>query len=312
MLFGAGREVGIALVSNPNIKAVGFTGSRAAGLSLMAAAAARPVPIPVYAEMSSINPVFLMPGALAANPEGLAKGFVDSLTVGVGQLCTNPGLVFAVDGPDLDRFVAASSSAVAGCPALPMLNPGIQQSYVEGVDRLQSLAAVSEVGTGQDGPELAAPGQAHVFETTGEAFANEPAMKEEVFGSSSLVVRLPDAGSFAAAAASLEGQLTATVHAAEGDLTAAAELLPVLEDKVGRILFNGWPTGVEVGHAMVHGGPFPATADGRSTSVGTLAIERFLRPVAYQDVPAELLPAAVAPGNPLDLWRLVDGELRRG
>jgi NADP-dependent aldehyde dehydrogenase len=311
MLFGSGRDVGIALVSDPHIKAVGFTGSRAGGFSLMAAAAARSVPIPVYAEMSSINPVFLMPAALAADPEGLGRGFVDSLTVGVGQLCTNPGLVFAVDGPDLDRFIAAASSAVGGCAALPMLNAGIQKSYVEGVDRLQSLTAVSEVGTGQEGVELAAPGQAHLFETTADAFAAEPAMREEIFGSSSLVVRLADAESFATAATGLEGQLTATVHAAESDHAAAADLLPVLENKVGRILFNGWPTGVEVGHAMVHGGPFPATADGRSTSVGTLAIERFLRPVAYQDVPVGLLPAAVAPGNPLGLWRLLDGELGR-
>lgn len=311
MVFGAGNEVGIALVSDPAITAVGFTGSRQAGLALVAAAAARPVPIPVYAEMSSINPVFLMPGALAADAEGLADAYVASLTVGVGQLCTNPGLVFAVDGPDLDTFVKASGAVLADSPALPMLNAGIQRSYTEGVERLQSLPTVAQIAAGRTDDALAAPGQAHVFATTNEDFVAEPAMRDEVFGASSLVVRLSDAEQFAAAAAELEGQLTATIHAVDSDHATAATLLPVLEDKVGRIIFNGWPTGVEVSHAMVHGGPFPATSDGRSTSVGTLAIERFLRPVAYQDVPTTLLPAALAPGNPLDVWRLVDGELTR-
>ncbi|SFC59101.1 NADP-dependent aldehyde dehydrogenase [Nocardioides terrae] len=312
MIFGSGSGVGIGLVSDPRVKAVGFTGSRQAGLSLMAAAASRPVPIPVYAEMSSINPVFLMPGALAADAEGLAAAYVASLTVGVGQLCTNPGLVFAVDGPDLDRFLEAAGAAVTQSPALPMLNPGIQRSYTEGVARLQDLPTVTEVGAGGVDEAIAAPGQAHVFATSVTDFSAEPAMREEVFGSSSLVVRLGDAGDFAAAAGDLEGQLTATVHAAPSDYAAAAGLVPALEDKVGRIIFNGWPTGVEVSHAMVHGGPFPATSDGRSTSVGTLAIERFLRPVAYQDLPAELLPPVLAAGNPLGAWRLVDGELTRG
>ncbi len=311
MVFGADREVGITLVSDPHIKAVGFTGSRTGGVALMAAAAARPVPIPVYAEMSSINPVFLMPGALAANAEGLGVAFTESLLTGVGQLCTNPGLVFAVDGPWLDRFVSAAGAAVSGCSALPMLNPGIHDSYVEGVARLDGLAEVSQVASGQEAGDLAAPGRAHLFSTTGEAFMAEPAMHEEVFGASSLVVRLKDVSEFVDVAKALEGQLTATIHAVEDDFDVAAPLVPVLEDKAGRIIFNGWPTGVEVGHAMVHGGPFPATTDGRSTSVGTLAIERFLRPVAYQNVPADLLPAAVDTANSLGLWRQVDGELRR-
>jgi NADP-dependent aldehyde dehydrogenase len=311
MVYGNGQDVGVRLVSDPHIKAVGFTGSRQAGLALMAAAAARPVPIPVYAEMSSINPVFLMPGAMATDAERLGRDYVASLTVGVGQLCTNPGLVFAVDGPDLDDFVKATGAAVAESSALPMLNAAIQRSYLAGVQRLQSLEAVSEVSSGRVDDSIAAPGQAHVFETSGEDFATEPALREEVFGSTSVVVRLRDAGELASAAASLEGQLTATLHAAKSDHPLAAELLSVLEEKVGRIVFNGWPTGVEVGHAMVHGGPFPATADGRSTSVGTLAIERFLRPVAYQDAPPGLLPEALADGNPQGLWRLVDGQLSR-
>lgn len=308
MVYGSGSEVGIALVSDPRIKAVGFTGSRGGGLALLRAAAARPVPIPVYAEMSSINPVFLLPGALAADPEGIAAAYVESLTVGVGQLCTNPGLVFAVDGPEVDAFLSAAAAAVTACPALPMLNPGIHASYVDGVAALAGNAAVASVGAGQDDAALAAAGQAHVFATSGEAFLAEPALHEEVFGSSSLVVRLASADQLAEAAAALEGQLTATLHVADSDHEAASALLAVLEDKVGRIVFNGWPTGVEVGHAMVHGGPFPATSDGRSTSVGTLAIERFVRPVAYQNAPAALLPAAVDTSNSLGIWRQVDGD----
>ncbi|TWD74727.1 NADP-dependent aldehyde dehydrogenase [Kribbella amoyensis] len=312
MVYGSGAEVGIALVEHPGIKAVGFTGSRSGGTALMNAAAARPVPIPVYAEMSSINPVFLLPGALAADAAGIATGYVGSLTMGVGQLCTNPGLVFIVDGPGADAFEAAVAEQVPACPALPMLNAGIHSSYTEGVAKLGALDQVEEVAAGQDDAAIVAAGQAHVFRTTGAAFAAEPALQDEVFGSASLVVRVRDTAELLEAVAGLEGQLTATVHATGSDHAVAAELLPALEEKVGRILFNGWPTGVDVGPAMVHGGPFPATSDGRSTSVGTLAIERFLRPVAYQNVPAELLPAAIDTSNSLGLWRLVDGELGRG
>ncbi|WP_299055874.1 aldehyde dehydrogenase (NADP(+)) [uncultured Nocardioides sp.] len=312
MVYGDGRGVGTALVTDPRIRAVGFTGSRSGGLALVAAAAGRPVPIPVYAEMSSINPVFLLPGALATGPEALAAAYVDSLTVGVGQLCTNPGLVFGVRGPDLDAFLAAVAARLADSPALPMLNPGIHASYVEGVASTGALDGVATVGSGKQDESLAAGGQAHVFTAALGDFAAEPAMQEENFGSSSLVVQVDDAEELAGVAERLEGQLTATVHAVESDHAAAAGLLDVLETKVGRVLFNGWPTGVDVGSAMVHGGPFPATSDGRSTSVGTLAIERFVRPVAYQDVPPALLPAEVDVDNSLGLWRLVDGEPGRG
>jgi NADP-dependent aldehyde dehydrogenase len=193
-----------------------------------------------------------------------------------------------------------------------MLNRGIHQSYLEGVERLTGLPGVQRVGEGMLDGEITAAGQAHVFTTTGAAFAAEPGMQEEIFGATSLVVRLESVDQFTEVIAALEGQLTATVHASPDDHPAVASLLPVLEDKVGRIIVNGWPTGVEVGHAMVHGGPYPATSDGRSTSVGTLAIERFLRPVAYQNFPAALLPPAVDVGNSLGIWRLVDGEPRRG
>ena len=309
MVFGSGREVGISLVTDPHIKAVGFTGSRTGGVALMEAAAARPVPIPVYAEMSSLNPVFLLPGAVSTDAEHLGVAFVESLVTGVGQLCTNPGLVFAVEGPGLDEFVAAAADAVRASAAGVMLNQGIHSAFTAGVERLRSTKAVDEVATGRADDTIVSGGAASLFAVPAERFLSDPELQEEVFGASSLLVRLEDQAQFTEVAHTLEGQLTATIHATEDDYPVAAELMPVLEDTVGRILFNGWPTGVEVSHAMVHGGPYPATSDGRSTSVGTLAIERFLRPVAYQNAPAALLPSAVDNDNSLGLWRQVNGEL---
>jgi alpha-ketoglutaric semialdehyde dehydrogenase len=309
MVFGSGREVGISLVTDPHIKAVGFTGSRTGGVALMEAAAGRPVPIPVYAEMSSLNPVFLLPGAVAADPQRLGCAFVESMVTGIGQLCTNPGLVFGVEGPDLDVFVGAAADTVRDTSAGVMLNEGIHSAFCAGVERLRRAEGVEEVATGRVDETIASGGAASLFTVSGDAFLADPSLQEEVFGASSLVVRLRDSGQFFEVLEMLEGQLTATAHATEEDFALAAELLPQLEEKVGRILFNGWPTGVDVGEAMVHGGPYPATSDGRSTSVGTLAIERFLRPVAYQNVPAALLPAAVDNENSLGLWRQVNGEL---
>ncbi|MET0452994.1 MAG: aldehyde dehydrogenase (NADP(+)) [Mycobacterium sp.] len=306
MLFGAGRELGTALVTDPRIKAVGFTGSRSGGMALVAAAAARQEPIPVYAEMSSINPVFLFDGALASRGADLGRAFVGSLVMGSGQFCTNPGLVVAVDGPGLDAFVAAAREALSQAPATPMLTPAIARSYAEGVDALEADADL--VVRGEPGDAETAC-RAALFSTDASSFRTSEALQAEVFGASSLIVRCADADEFAAVAADLEGQLTATLHADESDHPAAARLLPTLELKVGRILFNGWPTGVEVGHAMVHGGPSPATSDSRTTSVGARAIERFLRPVCYQDVPNALLPNAIADGNPDGLWRRIDGRL---
>ncbi|MDA2891901.1 aldehyde dehydrogenase (NADP(+)) [Mycolicibacterium sp. BiH015] len=307
LLFGSGPELGIALVTDPRIKAVGFTGSRSGGLALVAAAAARPEPIPVYAEMSSINPVFLLDGALNSRGAGLGTAFVGSLTMGSGQFCTNPGLVIAVDGPGLDSFVTAAAEALAASPAAPMLTPTIARNYTSGVEALSQEAEL--IVRGQAGSETC--GQAALFTTDAASFLGSEALQAEVFGSSSLIVRCADADEVRAVADRIEGQLTVTVHADDSDLDAAAELLPVLELKAGRILFGGWPTGVEVSHAMVHGGPFPATSDSRSTSVGSRAIERFLRPVCYQNVPKSLLPSAIADGNPDKLWRRIDGQLRQ-
>lgn len=307
LLFGSGREIGQALVADPRIQAVGFTGSRNGGTSLMATAQARPQPIPVYAEMSSINPVFLLPEALKVRGKAIAEGFVASLNMGAGQFCTNPGLVIAVQGPELDAFVEAAGEIVKASTAQTMLTPGVHGAYEQGVKQLAQSAEVTEVARGQAG-ETAHPCQPGLFVTQAAAFLKDTTLQEEVFGSTSLVVACADTAEVAHVAAQLEGQLTATLQMGDGDLAVAQQLLPILERKAGRILANGWPTGVEVCHTMVHGGPFPATSDSRTTSVGSAAIFRFLRPVCYQALPEGLLPEALRDGNPYGVSRLVDGK----
>ncbi|MEM0964759.1 MAG: aldehyde dehydrogenase (NADP(+)) [Verrucomicrobiota bacterium] len=294
MLFGSGRVVGKALVEHPRIKAVGFTGSRAGGCSLMEVAAARPEPIPVYAEMSSINPVVILPGALSERASAIAEGLSGSVTLGVGQFCTNPGLVFLPAGEAADAFAEKLGAELAKTPACPMLTKGIREAYAEGVSHKEANAAVEKVyGSDAD----TGPGESHagpqLFKTTAEAFTMDPEMLEEVFGPSTLLVTWENEDQLFAAVESLEGQLTATLHGNEEDWSTAAPLVSALELKAGRLVFNAFPTGVEVCHSIVHGGPFPATADGRSTSVGTLAIYRFTRPVAWQDCPEDLLPQAL-------------------
>lgn len=306
LVTGTSNALGSALVADPRIMAVGFTGSRAGGLALVEIARTRAVPIPVFAEMSSINPVFLLPGALKARAEALAAGFIASMTMGAGQFCTNPGLVIALAGETLDRFLKAAGAAVAAAPAATMLTPGIAHAYAKGVAGLQTNAAAHELASGErEGGANA--GRPALFVTDADAFNGQPALAHEVFGASSLVVRCTDEAEMLSVARTIEGQLTATLHLEVEDHPLAARLIPLLEEKAGRILANGWPTGVEVCHAMVHGGPFPATSDPRATSVGTLAIRRFLRPVCYQDLPEALLPEAVRDGNPLGLPRLKDG-----
>jgi NADP-dependent aldehyde dehydrogenase len=307
LLFDSGRSISQALVADPRIKAVGFTGSRGAGVAFMQIAQSRPEPIPVYAEMSSINPVVLLPEALAARGEAIGEGFVASLTLGAGQFCTNPGLILALEGPGLDAFIAGTQKALEKAAASTMLSPGIHKAYCQGVSALEANGSVTALGKGVAGEGYM--GQAAFFSTTVEAFMTDHALRDEVFGASSLLVRCKDVEALIAAIDSLEGQLTAAVHVAEGDKAIAKRLLPRLERKAGRILFNGFGTGVEVCHAMVHGGPYPATSDVRTTSVGALAINRFLRPVSYQDVPADLLPAALRDDNPFHIPRRVDGRL---
>ncbi|MFG2000548.1 aldehyde dehydrogenase (NADP(+)) [Spirillospora sp. NPDC048911] len=299
VLHGHGHDLGTRLVTDPRIRAVGFTGSRGGGLSLVAAAAARPVPIPVYAEMSSVNPVFLLPGALRDKGAELGEAFTASLTTGAGQLCTSPGLVFALEGDGLDAFVDAASTAVGAAPAAPMLTTGIRDAYDAGAVRTASTPGVTTLAQGPEDPGIAVAGQPRLFLTDDETFLTHSFLQDEVFGAASLIVRVRDRDRLDAIVQSLEGQLTATLHLAPddaGDHALAAGLLPELELLAGRVIVNGWPTGVEVSGAMVHGGPFPATSAPATTSVGTRAIERFLRPVAYQNVPAALLPEDLRDG----------------
>lgn len=304
-VFGPGRSVGQALVSDPDIHAVGFTGSREGGLALVRTAQQRPVPIPVYAEMSSVNPVFILPGALDGDVQALAAGYVQSATGSSGQLCTQPGIVFVPRGEHGDAFLRAVAEALNAATGQTMLSPSIAAAWREGVATRDAHAEVLARGADGEGPHAPAP-VIHAADLP--AFDTDHVLQDEIFGAASLVVRYDDVADLVQAASRLEGQLTATLQLSADDHELASALLPVLERKVGRILAGGWPTGVEVGHAMVHGGPFPATSDSRTTSVGTLAIDRFLRPVAYQNIPDELLPEALRDANPWHVPRLVDGR----
>ncbi|WP_017614823.1 aldehyde dehydrogenase (NADP(+)) [Nocardiopsis salina] len=313
LVHGRGNAIGQALVSDPRIKAVGFTGSRRGGTALAATAAARPEPIPVFAEMSSVNPVFVLPSSIAGGDTGgrdaLADGFVTSLNGSAGQLCTAPGLLFVPEGSDGDDLVTRITEKLSAADGTTMLTPDICSARVEAEKTLASVDGVDELGRGGAGAGENAPAPA-VHTTDVETFANTPRLSDEVFGAVCLVVRYTSADQLPSVAGALEGQLTATLWIdteADADHGAVRDLLESLELRAGRVLVNGWPTGVDVGDAMVHGGPYPATSDGRSTSVGAGAIERFLRPVVYQNVPASLLPAPVREDNPWNLTRRVDG-----
>jgi 2,5-dioxopentanoate dehydrogenase len=308
LLTGTGNGIGQGLVAHPAIKAVGFTGSRSGGTALMAVAAARKQPIPVYAEMSSINPFFLFPHALASRGDQIAAAFAASMTMGVGQFCTNPGLVLGLAGPGFDRVAEQAAQALAGIEAATMLTAGIASAYQSGVHKLAAHDAVKSVKSAQHAEGKGAPA---LFQTRGQDFLAEHALHDEIFGPASLLVACADIAEMRQIAEALEGQLTATLQMDEQDTESVRALLPVLERKVGRILANGMPTGVEVSTAMVHGGPFPATSDGRSSSVGTAAIARFLRPVCYQNLPQSLLPEALRDGNPEGSWRRRDGALTK-
>ncbi len=304
LLHDAGTALGQALVQHPAIQAVGFTGSRRGGLALQALAQARPQPIPVFAELSAVNPVLLLPAALSARAESLAQGFVESLTLGVGQFCTNPGLLIGIAGPALDRFVAAAVQALATRAAGTLLTPGIQRAYQQGLEQLDAQPGVQLVAAG-----LAAEGaaQARLSQVSAPDFLANPLLQEECFGPSALLVSCRDAGELRAVLNALDGQLTATLQLDGDDHPLVHQLLPLLERRAGRIIANGWPTGVEVCHAMVHGGPFPASSNAQHSSVGTLAMERFLRPVCYQGFPDALLPPALQEANPLQLHRQHEG-----
>lgn len=303
LLFDAGYAVAMRLVQHPAIRAVGFTGSRRGGVALMHAAAERPDPIPVYAEMGSVNPVFVLGSAQRRRAGEIAAGLQASVTAGVGQFCTNPGLVVVERSGETAPLIAAIAEKLGATTPGTMLTAGIADAYREGVARLSATRNIV-----RHTPPLSedAPGPA-LFGATAAAFLEDPSLAEEVFGPSTLVIECDGARQLLEVARSLEGQLTATVHADPDDLEDHRELLELLATKAGRVVVNGYPTGVEVCHAMVHGGPWPATSDGRSTSVGTRAIERFTRPVCYQDWPDSLLPPELQASNPLRVRRMLDG-----
>lgn len=307
MIYGAG--VGEALVRHPAIQAVGFTGSLKGGRALCELAAARPQPIPVFAEMSSINPVLVLPAALQARGEQVARELAGSVVLGCGQFCTNPGLVIGIAGEAFSNFLAALGAQLADQPGQTMLNAGTLRSYAQGVQRLHQHPGVRHLaGADQAGDQA----QAQLFQADVSLLLDGDALlQEEVFGPATVAVAVADEAELRRALQAVHGQLTATLIAEPQDLQRFAALVPLLQRKAGRLLVNGYPTGVEVCDAMVHGGPYPATSDARGTSVGTLAIDRFLRPVCYQDYPDALLPDALKNANPLGLQRLVDGQHSR-
>jgi NADP-dependent aldehyde dehydrogenase len=311
LLFDKGIEVGVALVQHAAIKAVAFTGSASGGQALMRLAATRPEPIPCYAEMGSTNPLFILPGALRERGTALAQGLQTSVTLGSGQFCTKPGLVF-VPRHGSDAFLEVLRTGVAALGPHGMLTPSIADHYNTAVQqRTHEKHAECLAGTSTTSQQTGAAGRAVIFSVPLDTFAKRPDLEEEIFGPTTLLVHYGEPGDLVDVANRLHGHLTATIHGTEDDLRAASDLLRVLETKVGRLLFNGYPTGVEVSPAMVHGGPFPATSDGRSTSVGTRAILRFARPVCYQDFPDATLPPALRRGNPLNIQRMVNGTLGR-
>ena len=311
LLFDAGTRVGIELLKHPLVKAGGFTGSRAAGRALMDIAASRPEPIPFYAEMSSTNPVFILPGGLRERAEDIAAGLHASFTMGAGQFCTKPGMVFLPQGPDAAGFAQKLQQLVAGSVPFHLLTKTIHASYDSAIVARKTDASVRLVAEGPQATEDASFAVSSVlFETNAASFLASD-LEAEIFGPSTLLVQHSSREQILAIARGLEGHLTATIHGTEQDLREFAELTAILENKVGRLVFNGFPTGVEVTHAMVHGGPYPSTSDGRSTSVGSQAIFRFARLVCYQGFPESALPDALKDGNPLGIWRMLDGEMSR-
>jgi NADP-dependent aldehyde dehydrogenase len=309
LLYGSGSEVGTALVKHPLIKAGGFTGSRGGGRALFDAAVARPEPIPFYAEMSSVNPVVIFPQALSLRSDQIATGLHASVTLGAGQFCTNPGLVFLPSGSDSDRFIEKVGELMTATPDQTMLTPGIRSSYEKGVASRSGQTGVATVM--QRSAEAGCAAGTALFRIDTKQYLMNTGLSEEIFGPTTLVVSYDNEEELLDLVRSLEGQLTATIHGTEADLAANGPLLNLLETKVGRLLFNGFPTGVEVCHAMVHGGPYPATSDGRSTSVGTRAIFRFTRQVCFQSFPDAALPEELTEENPLGIWRLVDGKMMK-
>lgn len=312
MLHGAGAEVGIALVKHPLARAAGFTGSRVAGRALFDAASARPEPIPVFAEMSSLNPLVILPGALRERGAQIAQGLRTSVTMGVGQFCTKPGLIFGLGSPEFEKFGETFAAEMRTVAPGTMLHPGICRSFHDGLDAMEKVPGVVRVAESDVEPDAAkTQGEPTVFATDAEDFVARRELHEEIFGPFTLLVSARTFAELETALKCLDGQLTATFHATPADLAEASDLLHILERKVGRLIINGFPTGVEVCPSMQHGGPYPATTDMRYTSVGTAAIQRWSRPVCYQNFPADLLPPELKNENPRGIMRIVNSQLTR-
>jgi alpha-ketoglutaric semialdehyde dehydrogenase len=312
LLFDSGNYVGGALVQHPLIKAAGFTGSTAGGRALMNLAVSRPDPIPFYGEMGSTNPLFILPGALAARGREIASQLHGSFTLGAGQFCTKPGMVFVPESDTTASFFTEFQAKVSQSPKLTLLTSGIRSAYQRESEKRVGRTGVAMIAEGeQPSSDPAFFARVQAFETDVTTLLDHEDLSAELFGPSTLLIRYSQREQILQAARNLNGHLTATIHGTEEDLREFSELIQILRGKVGRLVFNGYPTGVEVCHAMIHGGPYPASTDSRTTSVGTQAIYRFARPVCYQDFPDAALPDELKNGNPLGLFRMVDGQLGR-
>lgn len=308
LVQGASHETGAALVQHPRTKVVAFTGSLAGGRALANLCAARPEPIPFYGELGSTNPVFLLPGALSERGSDIAEGFIGSLTLGVGQFCTNPGLVVGLAGEQLENFKSSAAGGILGSTPATMLHAGLHSAYINGVERLANTPGLSPLAEAAG----ADPAQSHaaptLFETDAATVLGDRSLQEEVFGPASTIVACADKNQLLAFAEQMDGSLTATIHGTDQDLAEHTDLVALLEEKVGRLVFNGFPTGIEVCPSMHHGGPYPASTHAHFTSIGTRTITKFTRPVCYQGFPQKALPAELQDANPMGIQRMVDGE----
>ncbi|MGA8668278.1 MAG: aldehyde dehydrogenase (NADP(+)) [Terracidiphilus sp.] len=307
LLFDAGVEAGTVLVKHPLVRAVAFTGSLRGGRALMDLAAARPDPIPCFTEMSSGNPVFVLPGVLRKGPAALAASLFGSFTLGAGQFCTKPGIVLVSESSETEAFLAELKKCVSQAQPYALLTAGIAHEYSRATKtRAQGTRLAAEAAEAKTNNAHTAT--AKLFSANLDELIKNSSLADEIFGPDTLLVRCGNTQDYLSAARALDGHLTATILGDEDDLAANRELIQVLEQKAGRLIFNGFPTGVEVSHAMVHGGPYPSTSDPRFTSVGSLAIYRFARPVCFQGFPQEMLPAELQDANPLGIRRLRDGK----
>jgi NADP-dependent aldehyde dehydrogenase len=311
MLHSLGTEASIALVSHPETKAVAFTGSQRAGRALFDAGARRPKPIPVYAEMGSVNPVFVLPRTLKENGEAIAAGVYRSVVLGVGQFCTCPGLVFGLQGEAFRGFVQQVGQMFEQGTPGTMLNAAISQGFAANFKAAAAVAGVSSTVSTQSGDPQRTQGRPGVLVTDADTWLQNENLHEEIFGPATVLVACESAADLLRCGEALEGSLTATIHGTPEELAENRELVNLLSTKAGRLIFNGYPTGVEVGYAMHHGGPYPATTDVKFTSVGATAIYRFARPVCYQSFPEQLLPPELQNANPRGIWRTIDGRLTR-